>query len=46
VPFFPAAERLGIRWVSYDRPGHGGSTPHPGRDIASALDWLRAQAAT
>jgi pimeloyl-ACP methyl ester carboxylesterase len=35
-PLFPAAEQLGIRWVSYDRPGYGGSTPHPGRDVASA----------
>jgi pimeloyl-ACP methyl ester carboxylesterase len=35
-PLFPAAERLGLRWVSYDRPSYGGSTPHPGRDIASA----------
>ena len=35
-PLFPAAERNGIRWVSYDRPGYGGSTPHPGRDVASA----------
>ena len=35
-PLFPAADRLGIRWVSYDRPGYGGSTPHPGRDLASA----------
>lgn len=35
-PLFPAAARLGIRWVSYDRPGYGGSTPNPGRDIASA----------
>lgn len=35
-PLFPAAARLGIRWVSYDRPGYGGSTPHPGRDVASA----------
>jgi pimeloyl-ACP methyl ester carboxylesterase len=26
----------GIRWVSYDRPGYGGSTPRPGRDIGSA----------
>jgi pimeloyl-ACP methyl ester carboxylesterase len=34
-PLFPAAARLGIRWVSYDRPGYGGSTPHPGRDVAS-----------
>lgn len=36
APLFPAAERLGIRWVSYDRPGYGGSTPRPGRDVASA----------
>ncbi len=35
-PLFPAAAELGIRWVSYDRPGYGGSTPHPGRDLASA----------
>jgi pimeloyl-ACP methyl ester carboxylesterase len=34
-PLFPAAARSGIRWVSYDRPGYGGSTPHPGRDMAS-----------
>jgi len=35
-PLFPAAERLGIRWVSYDRPGYGGSTPVRARDVASA----------
>src|SRR5919201_101814 len=35
-PLFAAAERLGIRFISYDRPGYGGSTPLPGRDIASA----------
>jgi len=35
-PLFPAAARLGIRWVSYDRPGYGGSSPRPGRDVASA----------
>ncbi len=35
-PLFPAAARLRIRWVSYDRPGYGGSTPNPGRDVASA----------
>jgi len=35
-PLFAAADRLGIRFVSYDRPGYGGSTPLPGRDIASA----------
>jgi pimeloyl-ACP methyl ester carboxylesterase len=36
APLFPASDRLGIRWVSHDRPGYGGSTPRPGRDIASA----------
>ncbi|SFC48753.1 Pimeloyl-ACP methyl ester carboxylesterase [Streptomyces aidingensis] len=35
-PLLPAAARHGIGWVSYDRPGYGGSTPRPGRDIASA----------
>src|SRR5918997_855268 len=35
-PLFAAAEGLSIRWVSYDRPGYGGSSPYPGRNIASA----------
>ncbi len=35
-PLFADAHRLGMRWVSYDRPGYGGSTPHPDRDVASA----------
>ncbi|MEU4280238.1 alpha/beta fold hydrolase [Streptomyces tanashiensis] len=35
-PLLAPSARLGIRWVSYDRPGYGGSTPRPGRDIASA----------
>lgn len=35
-PLFRAAAQRGIRWVSYDRPGYGGSTPRPGRDVGSA----------
>src|SRR5215472_3032500 len=35
-PLFAAAAERGIRWVSHDRPGYGGSTPHPGRNVASA----------
>src|SRR5829696_8291280 len=35
-PLFSAADRLGIRWVSYDSPGYDGSTPRPDRDVASA----------
>jgi len=36
VPLFAEARRLGLRWLGYDRPGYGGSTPNPGRDVASA----------
>jgi pimeloyl-ACP methyl ester carboxylesterase len=35
-PLFAAAAANDLRWVSYDRPGYGGSTPNPGRDISSA----------
>ncbi|HXB50307.1 MAG TPA: alpha/beta hydrolase [Streptosporangiaceae bacterium] len=35
-PLFAAAEANGLRWVSYDRPGYGGSSPHDGRTAASA----------
>jgi pimeloyl-ACP methyl ester carboxylesterase len=35
-PLFAAAVRLGIRWISYDRPGYGGSSPYHGRDVAAA----------
>ena len=41
-PLLPASAERGIRWVSYDRPGYGGSTPHPGRDIASAAADVEA----
>ncbi len=46
APMFPAAERLGIRWVGYDRPGYGGSTARPGRDVASAAGYVRRLADT
>ena len=36
APLFQVSEKLGVRWVSYDRPGYGGSSPNPGRDVASA----------
>ena len=44
APLFAAADRLGLRWVSYDRPGYGGSTPRPGRDVASAATCVAAVA--
>lgn len=40
VPLFPVSAQLGIRWVSYDRPGYGGSTPNPGRDVATAATYV------
>jgi pimeloyl-ACP methyl ester carboxylesterase len=35
-PLFAAAAANGVRWVSYDRPGYGGSSPHEARTVASA----------
>lgn len=35
-PLFAAAARRGMRWLSYDRPAYGGSTPRPDRDVSSA----------
>ena len=35
-PLFAAAADSGLRWVSYDRPAYGGSSPYPDRDTASA----------
>lgn len=35
-PCVEDAEQRGIRLISYDRPGYGGSTPHPGRNVADA----------
>ena len=35
APLFAAAAEHGMRWVSYDRPGYGGSSPVPDRDVAS-----------
>lgn len=43
-PLAGVSAELGLRWVSYDRPGYGGSTPLDGRDIASAADHATAVA--
>jgi pimeloyl-ACP methyl ester carboxylesterase len=40
APLFATSARLGIRWVSYDRPGYGGSTSYPGRNVASAATYV------
>jgi pimeloyl-ACP methyl ester carboxylesterase len=36
-----AADR-GLRLISYDRPGYGGSAPHPGRNVADCAGDVRA----
>jgi pimeloyl-ACP methyl ester carboxylesterase len=35
-PLFGPARSLGIRWIGYDRPSYGGSTPHPDATVATA----------
>jgi pimeloyl-ACP methyl ester carboxylesterase len=41
-PHVEDARREGIRLIGYDRPGYGGSTPHPGRSIADAAADVEA----
>jgi pimeloyl-ACP methyl ester carboxylesterase len=36
LPNVEDAAAHGLRLVSYDRPGYGGSTPHPGRTVGDA----------
>jgi pimeloyl-ACP methyl ester carboxylesterase len=36
------AAARGLRLISYDRPGYGGSTPHPGRIVADCAGDVRA----
>ncbi|WP_433606110.1 alpha/beta fold hydrolase [Dactylosporangium sp. CA-139114] len=44
VPLFETAERLGLRWLSHNRPGYGASTPSPGRGIGSVAADVAAVA--
>ena len=41
APLFEVSRRLGIRWVSYDRPGYGGSSPVPDRAVGTAATYTR-----
>ena len=36
------ARSRGIRLITYDRPGYGGSSPHPGRTVADAAEDVAA----
>ncbi|MDM7853556.1 alpha/beta fold hydrolase [Cellulomonas alba] len=42
APVVDAAERCGLRVVSYGRPSYGGSTPRPGRTVGDAAADVRA----
>lgn len=44
APLFDMADRLGIRFIGYDRPGYGGSDPRPGRTVATAAEDAAAVA--
>jgi pimeloyl-ACP methyl ester carboxylesterase len=41
-PWVADAGEKGIWLISYDRPGYGGSTAHPGHTVASGADDVRA----
>ena len=41
-PWVADATARGLRLISYDRPGYGGSTPHPGYSIADCAGDVRA----
>lgn len=42
APVLAATRARGLRLVSYGRPSYGGSTPRPGRDVASAAGDVEA----
>jgi pimeloyl-ACP methyl ester carboxylesterase len=41
-PHVADATQRGLRLISYDRPGYGGSTPHPGRIAADCVADVKA----
>ncbi|MDQ7807899.1 alpha/beta hydrolase [Amycolatopsis sp. A133] len=43
-PLLPLAAELGVRFVSYDRPGYLASTPVPGRTVGNAAGCVTAVA--
>jgi pimeloyl-ACP methyl ester carboxylesterase len=43
-PLLPVAAELGVRWVSFDRPAYGSSTPVEGRDVGSVAADVAAVA--
>jgi pimeloyl-ACP methyl ester carboxylesterase len=43
-PLLKLADEIGLRWVSFDRPGYGGSTANSGRSVAAVVDDVVALA--
>jgi pimeloyl-ACP methyl ester carboxylesterase len=41
-PVIADAEARGLRVIGYDRPGYGGSSPHPGRAVGDCAADVRA----
>lgn len=41
-PDVASATKHGMRFITYDRPGYGGSTQHPGRTVADCVADVRA----
>jgi len=41
-PHVRDATQRGLRLIGYDRPGYGGSSPHPGRTVADCAADVRA----
>ena len=41
-PDVAAASKHGVRMITYDRPGYGGSTPQPGRTVSDCVADVRA----
>lgn len=46
APIVADAKARGLRLICYDRPGYGGSSPHPGRTVADCAADVRAICAT
>jgi pimeloyl-ACP methyl ester carboxylesterase len=42
APWVTEAESRGARLITYNRPGYGGSDPHPGRTVADVANDIRA----
>lgn len=42
APLLDAAAAMGLRWIGYDRPGYGGSSPAPDRPVYSAAGYAEA----